>query len=104
MNTSLFSKLGWLCQPNFEKREIGGGGGLPRAAAAEALPWADIRLPFQGAGPRTNPGRCHWAGRVAKGLRETFGAGRAGAKNAKELAREGQKFSVTGLILMLYGN
>src|SRR5436190_19573345 len=30
MNTSVFSKLGWLCQPNFEKREISGGGGLPK--------------------------------------------------------------------------
>ena len=28
-NTSLFSKLGWQGQPNFEKREISGGGGLP---------------------------------------------------------------------------
>ncbi len=51
MNTSLFSKLGWQSQPNFEKREISGGGGLPRAAASAALPWADMLLPFQGAGP-----------------------------------------------------
>ena len=51
MNTSLFSKLGWQGQPNFEKREIGGGGGLPRAAAPAALPWADMLLPFQGVRP-----------------------------------------------------
>jgi len=48
MNTALFSKLGWPCQPNFEKREISGGGGLPKAAA---LPRADMLLPFQGVGP-----------------------------------------------------
>ena len=51
MNTSFFSKLGWPCQPNFEKREISGGGGLPRATAAAALPWAEMWLPFQGVGP-----------------------------------------------------
>ncbi len=37
MNTSLFSKLCWPGQHNFEKREIGGGGDVPRAAASAAL-------------------------------------------------------------------
>ena len=37
MNTSLFSKLSWSDQHNFEKREIGGGGDVPRAAASAAL-------------------------------------------------------------------
>src|SRR5437016_8438477 len=49
MNTSLFSKLCWLGQHNFEKREIAGGGDVPRAAASLALPWAIIVLPLRGA-------------------------------------------------------
>ena len=49
MNTSLFSKLCWPGQHNFEKREIGGGGDVPRAAASAALPWAIIVLPLRGA-------------------------------------------------------
>ena len=32
------------------KKEAGWGGVLPRAAASAALPWADMLLPFQGAG------------------------------------------------------
>jgi len=54
MNTSLFSKLCWPCQHNFEKREIGGGGGLPRTAASGALSWAIILLPLRGVG-RSRP-------------------------------------------------
>ena len=50
MNTSLFSKLGWQSQPNFEKREISGGGVLPRTAASEALSRAIIELPLRGVG------------------------------------------------------
>src|SRR6266404_5861189 len=49
MNTSHFSKLCWPSQHNFEKREIGGGGDVPRAAASAALPWAIIVLPLRGA-------------------------------------------------------
>src|SRR6267378_3776621 len=37
MNTSLFSKLCWPSQHNFEKRENGGGGGVPRTAASAAF-------------------------------------------------------------------
>ena len=59
MNTSLFSKLRWPGQHNFEKREIGGGGGLPRAAASAALPWADMLLPFQGAAKQTEGDKCY---------------------------------------------
>ena len=50
MNTSLFSKLCWPGQHNFEKREIGVGGGVPRTAASAALSWAIIELPLRGVG------------------------------------------------------
>ncbi len=56
---SLFfqSGLAHRAKPDWKKRELGcevsftQGGGSACAPLRRALPWADIRLPFQGAGP-----------------------------------------------------
>ena len=37
------------------KKEVGWGDSLPRAAASASLPWANIKLPLQGAGKGVNP-------------------------------------------------
>jgi hypothetical protein len=54
MISSLFSISGLArhrrARPEMEKRGVGWGGSLPRAAASAALPWAIIRPPRWGFG------------------------------------------------------